>query len=79
NPACAGLAYTVFALSMTSGRFAGHILLKQWGEKTIVTYSAIVGALAMVSIVRAPVWQVVVVGWALVGLGWSNIVRGMFA
>ncbi|EXA83240.1 major Facilitator Superfamily protein [Acinetobacter baumannii 25493_8] len=79
NPAFAGLAYTFFALSMTSGRFAGHILLKQWGEKTIVTYSAIVAALAMVTIVMAPVWQVVVLGYALLGLGCSNIVPVMFS
>lgn len=79
NPAFAGLAYTFFALSMTSGRFAGHLLLKQWGEKTIVTYSAIVAALAMVTIVMAPVWQVVVLGYALLGLGCSNIVPVMFS
>ncbi|OIG34949.1 ABC transporter permease, partial [Acinetobacter baumannii] len=74
NPAFAGLAYTFFALSMTTGRFAGHILLKQWGEKNIVTYSAIGAAIGMTVIVTAPVWQVVVLGYALLGLGCSNIV-----
>lgn len=47
--------------------------------KTIVTYSAIVAALAMVTIVMAPVWQVVVLGYALLGLGCSNIVPVMFS
>ncbi|MDX8275164.1 MFS transporter [Acinetobacter pittii] len=79
NPAFAGLAYTFFALSMTTGRFAGHILLKQWGEKNIVTYSAIVAAIGMAVIVTAPVWQVVVLGYALLGLGCSNIVPVMFS
>ena len=79
NPAFAGLAYTFFALSMTTGRFAGHILLKQWGEKNIVTYSAIGAAIGMAVIVTAPVWQVVVLGDALLGLGCSNIVPVMFS
>ena len=79
NPAFAGLAYTFFALSMTTGRFAGHVLLKQWGEKNIVTYSAIVAAIGMAVIVTAPVWQVVVLGYALLGLGCSNIVPVMFS
>lgn len=79
NPAFGGLAYTFFALSMTTGRFAGHILLKQWGEKNIVTYSAIGAAIGMTVIVTAPVWQVVVLGYALLGLGCSNIVPVMFS
>ncbi|WP_081034584.1 MFS transporter, partial [Acinetobacter pittii] len=79
NPAFAGLAYTFFALSMTTGRFVGHILLKQWGEKNIVTYSAIGAAIGMAVIVTAPVWQVVVLGYALLGLGCSNIVPVMFS
>ncbi|WP_454667790.1 MFS transporter [Acinetobacter calcoaceticus] len=79
NPAFAGLAYTFFALSMTTGRFAGHILLKQLGEKSIVTYSAIVAAIGMAVIVTAPVWQVVILGYALLGLGCSNIVPVMFS
>ncbi len=79
NPAFAGLAYTFFALSMTTGRFAGHVLLKQWGEKNIVSYSAIVAAIGMAIIVTAPVWQVVILGYALLGLGCSNIVPVMFS
>ncbi len=79
NPAFAGLAYTFFALSMTTGRFTGHILLKQLGEKSIVTYSAIVAAIGMAVIVTAPVWQVVILGYALLGLGCSNIVPVMFS
>jgi len=79
NPAFAGLAYTFFALSMTTGRFAGHILLKQLGEKSIVTYSAIIAAIGMAVIVTAPVWQVVILGYALLGLGCSNIVPVMFS
>jgi fucose permease len=79
NPAFAGLAYTFFALSMTTGRFVGHILLKQLGEKSIVTYSAIVAAIGMAVIVTAPVWQVVILGYALLGLGCSNIVPVMFS
>ena len=44
-----------------------------------MTYSAIVAAIGMAVIVTAPVWQVVVLGYALLGLGCSNIVPVMFS
>lgn len=49
------------------------------GRKNIVTYSAIGAAIGMAVIVTAPVWQVVVLGYALLGLGCSNIVPVMFS
>ena len=79
KPAVAGLAYTFFAIAMTLGRFSGHFLQKKLGEKNIVIYSAICAALGMFSIVAAPVWMMVLVGYALLGFGCSNIVPIMFS
>ena len=79
KPAVAGLAYTFFAIAMTIGRFSGHLLQKKMGEKNIVVYSAVCAALGMLTIVAAPVWTMVLAGYALLGLGCSNIVPVMFS
>ncbi|MGX5698552.1 MFS transporter [Acinetobacter kookii] len=79
KPALAGLAYTCFAIAMTSGRFAGQYLIKALGEKNIIIYSAICAALGLFTVVVAPHWIVVLLGYALLGLGCSNIVPVMFS
>ena len=75
----AGLAYTFFAITMTIGRFSGRRLLRMWGEKNIITYSARCAALGLGIIVMAPHWAVVLLGYALLGFGCSNIVPVMFS
>lgn len=79
KPALAGLAYTCFAIAMTSGRFAGHYLIEALGEKNIIIYSAVCAALGLFTVVVAPHWIVVLLGYALLGLGCSNIVPVMFS
>lgn len=79
STAYAGLAYTFFAIAMTLGRFSGRYLLKSLGEKNIVSYSAACAALGLVVVVTAPHWFVVLLGYALVGFGCSNIVPVMFS
>lgn len=79
KPALAGLAYTCFAIAMTSGRFAGQYLIKALGEKNIIIYSAVCAALGLFTVVVAPHWIVVLLGYALLGLGCSNIVPVMFS
>ncbi|RZJ21239.1 MAG: MFS transporter [Acinetobacter sp.] len=79
KPALAGLAYTCFAIAMTSGRFAGHYLIKTLGEKNIIIYSAICAALGLFTVVMAPHWIVALLGYVLLGLGCSNIVPVMFS
>lgn len=75
----AGLAYTFFAITMTIGRFSGRRLLRMWGEKNIITYSALCAALGLGIIVMTPHWAVVLLGYALLGFGCSNIVPVMFS
>lgn len=79
STAYAGLAYTFFAITMTLGRFSGRYLLKSLGEKNIVSYSAACAALGLVVVVTAPHWFIVLLGYALVGFGCSNIVPVMFS
>lgn len=75
----AGLAYAFFAIAMTLGRFSGRYLLRAFGEKNIIPYSAACAALGLVVVVTAPHWIVVLLGYALVGFGCSNIVPVLFS
>ncbi len=75
----AGLAYAFFAIAMTLGRFSGRYLLRSLGEKNIIPYSAACAALGLVVVVTAPHWLVVLLGYALVGFGCSNIVPVLFS
>jgi fucose permease len=79
KPTLAGLAYTCFAIAMTLGRFAGHYLIKALGEKNIIIYGALCASLGLLIVVAAPHWTVVLLGYALLGLGCSNIVPVMFS
>ena len=79
NTAFAGLAYTFFAIAMTTGRFTGHYLIRYFGEKKLLTYSAICATLGLALVSIAPHWWLVLVGYTLVGTGCSNIVPIMFS
>lgn len=79
NSSFAGLAYTFFAITMTIGRFSGPSLLKLFGEKEIIVYSALCAALGLAIIVIAPSWMIVLLGYAILGFGCSNIVPIMFS
>lgn len=79
NPAIAGLAYTFFAIAMTIGRFGGHFLQQKLGEKNIIIYGAICASFGLLMVVVAPYWTFALIGYALLGLGCSNIVPVMFS
>ncbi|MFI8034837.1 MFS transporter [Acinetobacter sp. ABJ_C3_5] len=79
NAAFAGLAYTFFAIAMTTGRFTGHTLIRYFGEKKLLSYSAICAALGLALVSIAPHWWLVLLGYTLVGAGCSNIVPIMFS
>lgn len=75
----AGLAYTFFAITMTIGRFSGQRLLIFMGEQKLVVISSLTAALGLATIVVSGHWSIVLVGYALLGLGCSNIVPIMFS
>lgn len=79
DAAFAGLAYTCFALTMTLGRFSGRTLLNALGEQKLILFSALLAALGLFTIVFAPHWMIVLFGYALLGMGCSNIVPIMFS
>ena len=75
----AGLAYSVFAALMVVGRFSGHWISNSYGAKRTVLISSLLAALGLFTVVLAPIWQVVLLGYALLGLGSANIVPLMFS
>ncbi|MBJ9985711.1 MFS transporter [Acinetobacter sp. S40] len=79
NAAYAGLGYTFFAIAMTSGRLVGQKALKILGEQKLIQYSVICAFIGLMSIVLAPQWIFVLIGYALLGLGSANIVPIMFS
>lgn len=79
NAAFAGLAYTFFAIAMTLGRFSGHYFIQRLGEKKLLGYSALCATTGLVFVSITPHWLGVLGGYALVGLGCSNIVPIMFS
>lgn len=79
NAAFAGLAYTFFAIAMTTGRFSGHYLIRLFGEKNLLTYSALCATLGLLLVSVAPHWWLVLLGYTLVGVGCANIVPIMFS
>ncbi|WP_347454939.1 MFS transporter [Acinetobacter thermotolerans] len=75
----AGLAYSCFAALMVAGRLSGHLIIKFFGEKNTILYSAALAGLGLLTVVFAPVWYVALIGYAILGLGSANIVPLMFS
>ncbi|ANF81768.1 ABC transporter permease [Acinetobacter sp. NCu2D-2] len=75
----AGLAYSFFAALMMTGRFAGQFIIHHLGERNTILMSAVLASLGLMIVVFAPIWQIVLMGYAVLGLGSSNIVPLMFS
>ncbi len=71
--AVSALGYTAFALFMAIGRFIGDPLIERWGHKNILKANGllIVAGMSIALASTAPI--VVMIGFALVGLGVSSV------
>ena len=74
----AGLGYAAFALTMTIGRLTGDWIVRWLGPVKIVTLGGICAALG-VAATLLPWWEAALIGYALVGVGASNIVPVLFS
>ncbi len=77
--AYAGLAYTCFAMTMTVGRFAGRKIQHSLGEAKTILFGALAAGVGLSIVILAPHWLVVLLGYAILGLGCANIVPIMFS
>jgi predicted MFS family arabinose efflux permease len=75
----AGLGYAAFATTMTIGRLSGDAIVRRLGNKVVVGLGGMCAAAGLGVATLSPAWQVAVVGYALVGIGCSNIVPVMYS
>ncbi|EJL03597.1 MULTISPECIES: MFS transporter [Pseudomonas] len=76
--AYAGLGYAAFALTMTVGRLTGDTVVHRLGAKRVIIYGGAVAAAGFLLATLAPMWQAALLGYALVGVGCSNIVPVLY-
>ena len=77
-PAYAGLGYAVFASTMTAGRLLGDRVVERHGRTRVIVAGAVCAATGFALAAIVPSWAVAVLGYALVGIGCSNIVPVLF-
>lgn len=76
--AYAGLGYAAFAATMTIGRLTGDRIVSSLGGTRVIIFGGLLAAAGLLLAVLIPSWQVALVGYALVGVGCSNIVPVLF-
>lgn len=74
----AGFGYSVFSIAMTFGRLIGDWIVKTLGGAKVVFFGGLLSATGFLLAVVAPNASVALGGFALVGLGASNIVPVLF-
>jgi MFS family permease len=79
RPAQAGFGYACFALTMTVGRLTGDVIVRKLGARTIVAGGGAMASLGIVLATLVPSWAISLVGYAMVGIGCSNIVPVLFS
>lgn len=77
--ALAALAYAAFSVAMAAGRFAGDRVRARLGAAPLLCASGALAAIAMLAALLIGHPAAALVGFALVGLGLSNIVPVLFA
>ena len=75
----AGFGYACFSLAMTLGRLTGDVIVKKLGPKLIVAGGGSLAALGIIVSTVVPSWQISLGGYALIGVGCSNIVPVLFS
>jgi MFS family permease len=74
----AGFGFASFSLAMTLGRLTGDAVVARIGRPAILAAGGLLAAGGIALAVTTPWWQVALVGYALVGLGCSNIVPVLY-
>ena len=75
----AALAYAAFSAAMAAGRFGGDWVRARMAPRRLLRASGVLAAAGMALTLAAPSPTVGLVGFALVGLGLSNVVPMLFS
>jgi len=78
DPVKAGLGYAVFSVTMTIGRLTGDRIVHALGGRRIILFGGLCAAAGFALIVAVPFESAAYIGFALIGLGASNIVPVLF-
>jgi len=65
----AALGFTCFSFTMMAMRFTGDVLIPRFGERTLLYFTALCSAFALLVIIVAPVPITGIVGFLLLGMG----------
>ncbi len=76
--AYAGLGYAAFALTMTAGRLMGDTVVSRLGARRVIVLGGLFAAAGLALATFGPNWEVALIGYALVGVGCSNIVPVLY-
>jgi MFS family permease len=78
GPATAGFAFASFSMAMTLGRLVGDRVVAKLGRRTVVAMGGLLAAGGIALATLVPIPALALLGYALVGLGCSNIVPVLF-
>jgi predicted MFS family arabinose efflux permease len=74
-----GVGYMIFSVAMTAGRLAGDRAVRRLGEARILCWGGLLTAAGFAVVLTVPVAGIALAGFALVGLGASNVVPVLFS
>ncbi|WP_397448849.1 MFS transporter [Pseudomonas sp. NA-150] len=79
DAAYAGMGYSVFALTMTCGRLLGDAVVRKVGANRVIILGGLCASAGFALATWIPLWQAALLGYALVGVGCSNIVPVLYS
>ena len=79
EPARAGLAYGCFSVAMVLGRLFGDRIVQRFGDARILFWGSLCAAFGFGVVIAAPWAWASFLGFAVVGIGVSNIVPVLFS
>lgn len=79
DPSRAGLGYAAFALAMTVGRLSGDRVVARLGGPAVMIAGGVTAASGLALAILVPVAGAALAGFAMVGLGASNIVPVLYS
>ena len=75
----AALGFATFSLTMAAGRLTGDAIVRALGRASVVRWGSALGMVGLLLASLSPYPYVAIVGFALVGMGLSNIVPILFS
>ncbi|MGJ4964732.1 MFS transporter [Bradyrhizobium sp. HKCCYLRH3061] len=74
----AGLGYIMFSIAMTAGRLVGDAVVARIGDRATLLGGSVIAIAGFVLLLTAPLVAAAMAGFALIGLGASNLVPVLF-